>query len=233
MQSKQYELCREVLKRLHDSGVLPHLVLIGSWCMLLYRQYFRKSDFIPAIKTRDMDFAVPVPSSFHGVVDVPILLKDLGFILSYKGEEGYMILQHPELMIEMLVPERGRGHDKPFPLPKLGMNAQALRLLDLAMKTTIHVEFDGIPVIVPHPAVFAIHKLLVSERRTDQAKALRDVEAAVLLMRLLVSTGDTELKRCYESIPKKWQQTVVNVLKTADMPDIIATLSPHVHHPHK
>lgn len=31
MQKKQYEVCAEVLKRLHENRVLSHLVLTGSW----------------------------------------------------------------------------------------------------------------------------------------------------------------------------------------------------------
>jgi hypothetical protein len=36
----QYDLCREVLRRLDAAGVLDRVILIGSWCLLAYREYF-------------------------------------------------------------------------------------------------------------------------------------------------------------------------------------------------
>ena len=45
MEKNQYELCIKVLQRLHNAGVLDSLVLIGSWCIPFYKEYFSKSDF--------------------------------------------------------------------------------------------------------------------------------------------------------------------------------------------
>jgi hypothetical protein len=58
VQSKQYELCMAVLQRLHKAGVLRHLVLIGSWCLPLYRDYFKDVGPLHPVKTRDIDFLV-------------------------------------------------------------------------------------------------------------------------------------------------------------------------------
>ena len=65
MQSKQSELCREVLQRMEDAGVLSGVVLIGSWCLLVYREYFRGVGELTAVRTRDMDFLVPSPAGFR------------------------------------------------------------------------------------------------------------------------------------------------------------------------
>ncbi len=61
MEKKQYSLCIEVLKTLNKSGALKHLILIGSWCSYFYDQYFKGMIYEPIIKTRDLDFLVPVP----------------------------------------------------------------------------------------------------------------------------------------------------------------------------
>jgi len=47
-------------------------------------------------------------------------------VTTIKGSRGYVKLDHPDLLLEFLVPEKGKGTDKPHPLPKLGMNAVAL-----------------------------------------------------------------------------------------------------------
>ncbi|KAF0145983.1 MAG: hypothetical protein FD156_351 [Nitrospirae bacterium] len=124
---KRYALFLEVLRRFQAAGLLEELVLIGSWCQHFYRSYFADLRYTPAIRTRDMDFLVPVPFRIKNKVDVEKLLRDEGFVVTFSGGAGYMKLMHPELIVEFLVPEKGKGSDKPYPLPQLGMNAQPLR----------------------------------------------------------------------------------------------------------
>ncbi len=59
MEKSQYDLWVEVLRRLDHAGVLKHIVLVGSWCTLLYREYFSSQAYIPSLKTRDVDLLIP------------------------------------------------------------------------------------------------------------------------------------------------------------------------------
>jgi hypothetical protein len=43
VRSEQFELCCEVPRRLDCEGVLKHVVLIGSWCLLAYEDFFTDS----------------------------------------------------------------------------------------------------------------------------------------------------------------------------------------------
>ena len=131
MEKNQYKLCVEVLRRLENVGVLKNMILIGSWCMPFYKEYFSGVEYLPSIKTRDIDFLIPHPAAIKLKADLTETMKDLGFIRGFRGREGYMILEHPDLAIEFLVPEKGKGTDKPVRLPLLGLNAQALRFLEL------------------------------------------------------------------------------------------------------
>ena len=58
---KTYDLCLEVLERLQKSGILDGMIIIGSWCQYFYKTYFSKVDYSSSIRTRDIDFLVPVP----------------------------------------------------------------------------------------------------------------------------------------------------------------------------
>lgn len=116
MEKNQYELCIKVLKKLDKVGILQDVILIGSWCIPFYKDYFGSVRYPTAIKTRDVDFLVPAPSKTKSKADIPKLLKDLGFIVDFKGSEGYIQLEHSDLIIEFLVPEKGRGSDKPYQL---------------------------------------------------------------------------------------------------------------------
>lgn len=213
MPSKQYELCRTVLHRLEDAGVLRGLVLIGSWCLVLYREYFQDVGELSAVRTRDMDFLVPSAAGFDRTVSVPELLKDLGFIVGFRGEQGAMILEHPELLIEFLVPERGRGSDAMRDLPKLGVNAQPLRFMDAALMQTVRLSFGGVIVTVPHPAGFALHKLLVVPRRRKAEKREKDLAAAFAVLELLEKKGEMRLVRELAArFPAPWRKSIARTL---------------------
>lgn len=220
--ANQSKLCREVLSRMRDAGLLEDLVLVGSWCLPAYRDYFSGAGRVRTLRTRDLDFLVPIPSKLRTKVDVVELLDDLGFITGHRGVQGYMILEHPELSVEFLVPERGRGTDRAVDLPMLGVNAQPLRFMDVALMKVIHAELHGVQVRVPHPACFTLHRLLVAPRRRKEEGRLRDREIAVHVMDLLKAKGETiSVSSIYETFPLTWRKTIIHELKQSDRPDLI------------
>jgi hypothetical protein len=223
VQSKQSEICLDVLRRLDKAGVLSSLVLIGSWCLVAYREYFKGIGTVYAVKTRDMDFLVPPSAVFKGRHNVPDLLKDLGFIIGFRGEQGAMMLEHPELLIEFLVPDRGRGSTGLRNLPALGVNAQPLRFMDVALLLTVRLQFGDVPVVVPHPAAFALHKLLVAPRRKNAEKKRKDFDAALMILDLLDKKGEMSLAcELLGKFPRPWKKSVLATLR-ADGRDEVAT----------
>ena len=156
----------------------------------------------------DIDFLVPVPFKFENKVDIPELLKDLGFIIDFHIK-GSIRLIHPELIIEFLVPERRRGREKPFPLPQLGLNAQSLRFLDFLIENSMKVKVNNLKLNLPHPAAFALHKLIVSSRRHKGEKRQKDKAGAIQILTSLIAKGEEDtIKRLFNSMPKKpgWMQ---------------------------
>ncbi|MBN2128188.1 MAG: hypothetical protein JW741_01785 [Sedimentisphaerales bacterium] len=214
MEKTQYELCLEVLRRLDEIGVLKHVVLVGSWCTWLYRDYFASQAYAPSLKTRDIDLLLPRPTEIKSRADVADLLRDLGFVVGFAGRGGYIRLEHPQLIIEFLVPERGRPSEKPYPLPNLGLNAQALRFLDFLAQNTIAVRLSQITVTLPHPAHFALHKLLVLRRRPTPEKQTKDKEAALRILGALIDKGEEGLIReAFNPMPQRWKAKVKAELK--------------------
>jgi hypothetical protein len=219
VEKSQYELCIEVLRRLSKAGILKDLVMVGSWCMAFYRDYFEGIAYSPSITTRDLDLLIPAPSAIRQKTDVAGLLKDLGFVVGFTGAQGYIRLEHPQLIIEFLVPERGRASDKPFPLPQLGLNAQQLRFLELLSENTITVEVEDVTVTLPHPANFALHKLLIVTRRPIEAKKDKDRQAAAKILKALVDKGEKDIVlKLFRALPRKWQTKIKNAV--ADMPEV-------------
>lgn len=153
------------------------------------------------------------------------LIKDLGFIRGLRGRDGYVILEHPDLAIEFLVPEKGKGTDKPVKLPELGLNAQALRFLELLAQDTIDLKIEGVSLILPHPANFGLHKLIIASRRRLKDKSNKDREAGLNILRTLTAKKEENLiRKVFDSIPSKWQKTILNELQDADERHLIEIL---------
>lgn len=106
MQEKLQTLIN-VLKKFQKAGMLNDFVLIGSWCLYFYKEYFINSEFNPTIRTKDLDLLTPSPTKISKKVDLWVLLKENGFLVTFDNN-GYLRLEHPELMIEFLVMEKGK-----------------------------------------------------------------------------------------------------------------------------
>jgi len=199
----------EVLRRMQEAGILGRVVLVGSWCILFYQDYFKGEALLPPIRTRDMEFLIPLPLSPGQPVNLYELVRDLGFLVDFKGEQGYIVFQHPDLILEFLVPARGRDTGKPHQLRQLGINAQPLRFMDMLGQDPVRVSIEGIEVTVPHPANFALHKLLIAGRRERAEKAEKDRTQAVALLHALVAVGESDAVRAlYGTLPKGWRRTI-------------------------
>jgi hypothetical protein len=225
VEKSQYDLCINVLRQLDKAGVLKHVVLVGSWCGLFYKDYLHGASYHPLLKTRDLDLLIPRPSDIKSRVDVPLLLKEYGFVVGFSGLEGFIRLEHPQLIVEFLVPEKGRETTTPYPLPKLGINAQALRFLEFLSKDTLVVEIQDVKITLPHPARFALHKLIISHRRTAGEKTQKDIEAAVSILRALIQKGSEEsIRDVFNEMPRRWKSMVKKAAQKIELPEFTRVL---------
>ena len=101
-----------------------------------------------------------------------------------------------KLRVEFLTPNRGSEElvGKPAKMPALGgASAEPLRFLDFLIYEpvrTVVLYKGGIPVLVPNPARFAIHKLIVAARRlVGSPKSGKDLGQSDQLIEALLATG--------------------------------------------
>jgi hypothetical protein len=225
VEKSQYDLCVEVLRRLDKAGILKDIVLVGSWCTIFYKDFFAGKKYMTSLTTRDMDLLISQPRSIKAKVDVAELLKDLGFVVGFTGSKGYIRLEHPQLIVEFLVPERGRGSDKPYSLPQLGLNAQALRFVEFLSQDTITSKVGSIKVTLPHPANFALHKLLVMGRRPKAEKQAKDKNAAIKILNALIDSEQSNtIRNAFQAMPKRWQGMVKKQLTDITEMEILEVL---------
>jgi len=89
-------------------------------------------------------------------------------------------------------------------LPALGVSARALHHLNYLIAEPIDAALiyrDGVLVRAPRPERFAVHKLIVADRRLEgpeSAKARKDRAQAELLIRVLAEDRPTDLLEAWE-----------------------------------
>ena len=136
--------------------------------------------------------------------------------------------------VDVLAPMRGPLRDRPVHLPALEGDAQPLRFLDFLLYREIEalvLHGTGIPVKVPAPERFAVHKLLVAARRrtdtTNRIRARKDVVQAALLVRVLASDRPEELREAWEEMRGRgpaWREAADRGRK--DLPPDVRDLLP-------
>lgn len=229
MEKKTYDFCIEVLKRYHKAGLLKHVIIVGSWCIYFYKDYFCRESYMTSIRTSDIDFLVPIPVKHTKTDDLFSLVEDLGYIRTFSGDKGYIKFSHPELTIEFLVPEKGRGSDKPYPIPQLGINAQPLRYLHFLQDNAISLDFEGMRIRVPHPAAYALHKFIIFKRRATPDKRDRDIEGALRVFRQMLAEEKADsIRTVFGKMHGKWQKTVIGNLKSVGEDEIASLLHAYI-----
>lgn len=133
-------------------------------------------------------------------------------------------------LVEFLTP--AFGEETIRDLPALRVSAQGLNYLNFLIAEPIHaaaIYRSGILVQVPRPERFAIHKLIIADRRRDGAgslKASKDREQATFLVAALAVDRPDDLSLAYTTameVGPRWREHLTNSLKR--MPDTMEILN--------
>ncbi|MEO9780415.1 MAG: GSU2403 family nucleotidyltransferase fold protein [Sedimentitalea sp.] len=139
-----------------------------------------------------------------------------------------------DLMVEFLTPSF-QDEEGIRPLAALGVDAQSLHHLNYLIAEPVKavvVYRGGALVQVPRPERFAIHKLIVADRRrggADSLKAEKDRLQAAFLIGILAEDRPDELLEAYvdaRAIGPKWQQRLDATLdRLPTVRDIMSSLT--------
>lgn len=170
------------------------------------------------LRTEDADFALDfaiaqkvsdrMPNMLdvlHGVDEsfMPVPHQsDTARVTRFKSGSGFLV--------EFLTSNRGSDdyQSRPADMPALGgASAQPLRHLDFLIREperSLLLYKGGIPVTVPAPERYAVHKMLISsERKANPAKARKDVEQAEIL---IIALGNQRPYELAEAWFEAWQR---------------------------
>ncbi len=90
----------------------------------------------------------------------------------------------------------------------------------------IKAKVEDFEVLLPHPTNFALHKLIISQRRFKEDKAIKDRNAAVEILKALIAKGETAtIKHIFNLMIPKWQKKVLKGLEEANDNGILNVLT--------
>jgi hypothetical protein len=213
-------------------------VLIGTVAFQCYSALLGIRLSNAAMQTADADFAqfhstsAAVGDSLPPVLD---LLREVDqsfreiphqtddrFTTKFSSRSGYKV--------EFLTPNTGSadndGH--PAPMPALGTtSAEPLRFLDFLIYKPVRavvLHGAGVPVLVPDPARYAVHKLIVATRRRHDddgtAKSRKDrLQASILSQALVELRQHTDLAEAYMEAFERgahWRSAIKESLEQLD-----------------
>lgn len=220
-----------VLRALADAGLFAlGGVLVGSYAFQVLGNLLGVRWPDAAWRTQDVDIAgqllvaVPVAET-----DVPKVLDSLqmGFVpvpqLDPKHPSTSFRVRGKQLRVDLITPggERDRS---PIVIPRFQAAATPIKFLSLAMREAQPaLVVDGTSatlVVVPTPARFALHKLLVSQTRSvvQQTKGGKDLHQAALLLEVLAEDRPDDLEhaaRAFEQAGPAVTRKVVRGLRAA------------------
>ncbi len=202
-----------VLKALEEAGALKELVLIGSWCLLLYRHNFGGNDLIPAVRTTDMDLLVLRPNKPRQKADVPKAFANVGFLEEIAFATGYAKYNREGFVVKFLSPLRGNGGEQVQSVKSLKITVQGLRHLNYQEDELVTLSYQGIAVRVPRPELYTLFKFIVHELRKKPAKKEKDLDTAQQMTRFLMESaeGKTGLLWALSRLTKKERQAIMRI----------------------
>lgn len=191
-----------------------------------------------AAQTDDLDIAqferLSLALNDHVDEPLPNLFRDLDFdpVPTLDSRAVWRWRQsNAETLIEFLTPSF-RPEEDIRDLPALGVSAQSLHYLNYLIAEPIKAAAlyrSGLLIQIPRPERFAIHKLIVADRRRggpDQIKSRKDRAQAALLIRTLAEDRPDDLREAYadaRSRGPRWESRIDASLKR--LPESAALLA--------
>jgi hypothetical protein len=212
---EKFDFLVKILSDLQDAGILKHLVLVGSWCQDFYRYQFGNPPQIPATKTMDADILIPrrMPR-VNPAVDIVAIMKKNDFIFEIGPQSGLYKFNHPMLKVEFLTDPGAKPDEVTRHFEQLGVTAQELHFMGLPLSYNYPLTYQHLTFNIPEPEAFALHKLIVSQRRINKEKAEKDFLAAQGMFQF-IQTDPKRVQRLYQILgeqSKGWQKTIRKAL---------------------
>lgn len=209
----------KVMQRLSDYGFFrAGGVLIGTHAFLAFGNMLgvRWAD---GQRTQDVDFAhagkaltIALPADVEIDVHAALDSLQMGLLPIERSDGGtggtYLDPKDPEFQIDFLTPLHRHGTE-PFRHPQLGITLQPLKFMEYLLQDiqqAVAFSGSGVAVVnVPHPARYALHKLLVAGERPASriAKSNKDIQQSAALLSLLKDQAEGQVQEAWVDIRER------------------------------
>jgi hypothetical protein len=227
----------KVLHRLSDYGFFQAGgVLIGTHAFIAYGNMLGVQwSGTDASRTQDIDFAhagksisLALASDFKVQTPETIQSLEMGFlpITGMAGKTGgaYLIPNEKEFRLDFLTTV-GRSGETPYEHPDLHVTLQPLKFMEFSLQDvqqTALLSTRGVILVnVPHPARYALHKLIVAGERTGAfaVKSGKDIMQAGLILGALRETSPWDVEKAWQDLMERgegWRSRAQRGLGTLD-----------------
>ena len=198
------------------------------------------------IGTQDVDIAadnqytlaLPRPKTAINLGQL-ILDSGIGYVevpaLSRKQPSTSYKIRNKDFQIDVLAPMLGRETKRPVHLAEFDTYATPLRHLDYLLEEiqpTVLLYEHGIMINVPAPGRFAIHKCVISQKRTAAfaAKARKDLSQAEQVLRVLLETRPADIPLAFDAAQNRGDSFVARFVAGLDQIDgeVATTVRRHI-----
>ena len=214
MRKEQEEAFWQTIKAFDEIGLLSHVMIIGSWAEYLFPPLF-KTDFMPNLRTRDVDFFyrnINIPKEKINVVQK---LKSIGYV--YDEVDGISRFYKEDLLeLEFLTRVLGAGTDGKVNIKPLGITSEGLRAINILSDFAREIEAtatdgENYTLIIPEPSAYVIQKILTNPDREPREKRAKDIAA---VKELLYHIGkSTEHKIKFSEVYKRLSAKQLKIIK--------------------
>lgn len=189
-------------------------MFVGSCCEYFYEVHnLLSKDYSFFAMTQDIDlcirhvWAAQKPTPFPEIMDALGYRKEVDYIT---GTAKYL---SSNTEIEFLTPRKGDGSN-PYPVVKSsGLKATELKHMDILAKNAIKVSVNNTNVYIPHPAAFALHKMVYHENREGNTKRFKDRSAIQRVINALLDTQEDTIVQVYNTLSEKQKKLVLGFLE--------------------
>lgn len=215
MDIRQENAFWETIKIFDDEGLLPYIMIIGSWAEYIYSYYF-KTDFMPSLRTRDVDFLYGNIHKPKKKINITAALVENGYSYVVNSMSGATkFIKEDLLELEFLTRAIGSGVQQIYEIPSINIKAEGLRTINILNNYPLELKCHDFLVTVPEPAAYVLQKLLTNPKRTPVYKKEKDIDAVrVLLVHIKQSEHDIgRIEFILNGLTPKIQRTIENVCK--------------------
>ena len=217
MKNTQEPIFWETIEILHNQGVLPYLILIGSWVEYVYQTSVYYEGFRSNFRTMDVDFLIPnLRRPSQKKVNLCSIMERYNYLVQQRLPDGLTKFSKAAgpLEVEFLTKEMGAGQIEPYNVENLGIRVEGLRHLDILSRHTISLVVQSYSITIPVPPAYILHKLIINSKRGyKKTKDLTAIEE--LLGFIKKSSGDmVVLKDIYNTLTKKEKLMVDTTCQT-------------------